>query len=190
MAFAPWIAMTAAFVVETLGMASISTAVRFWYHNQRYKKSTNKAPFGLAIGVYLFYLLVVMTVNVLLEIEAGLRSPTVIWTIGLFTSLSVPSGLLIAIRAQYSELLGNIKTTYKGSPAPGPQPEPQSGTMRRTKPASAYHDKILGMLEAEYGKSGQVLKPKQITSRLKLHHSNNKGYVSTLTKEWKQGKGI
>lgn len=190
MEFPVWVAVTAAFVVETLGMASVSTAIRFWYHNQKYSKSDNKAPFKLAIGVYGFYIVIVIMVNVILEAVSGERSPSVILTIALFTLLSVPSGVLIAIRAQYADVLESINNRYKKqNSGQAPQPQPQSGTLRE-KHASDYRDKILEMLDAEFGKSGQVLTPKQITSRLKLHHANNKGFVSGLTKVWKNGKNI
>lgn len=192
MDFPVWVAGTAAFVVETLGMASVSTAIRFWYHNQRYRKAENKAPFFLALGVYLFYIVVVITVNVILEIVDGSRSGTIIVAIALFTLLSVPSGVLIAIRAQFSEVLETIGTRYhsKRSGGTSPTPEPAGGTFRKEKHASDYRDKITEMLDAEYSRSGQVLQPKSITSRLKLSHSNNKGFVSNLTKEWKSKKGI
>jgi len=190
MGFPVWVALTAAFVVETLGMASVSTAIKFWYHNQKYSKKDNKAPFWLAVGVYIFYIIVVVTVNVILEIVSGERTGIIILAIALFTLLSVPSGVLIAIRAQYSSVLGDIEQRYHNrNSTPPAAPVPQSGTYRE-KHASDYKDKITEMLEGEFGKSGQVLTPKQITSRLKIDHSRNKGYVSTFTTNWKSGKGI
>lgn len=191
MEFPAWVAVTAAFVVETLGMASVSTAIRFWYHNVKYTKADNKAPFGLAIGVYLFYIAVVVTVNVILEIYTGTRSGWIILAIALFTLLSVPSGVLIAIRAQYSQVLEDINTRYhRVTTAHNNAPEPAPSGTYREKHASDYKDRILAMLDDEFGKSGQVLTPKQVTSRLKLDHGKNKGYVSTLTGTWKNGKGI
>src|SRR3972149_571826 len=74
MGFIHEIGLTAAFVVEVLGMAAISTAIKFYRHNKRYRDEKNKAPFWLAVGVYLFYLVVVMTVNVVLEVVAEVRS--------------------------------------------------------------------------------------------------------------------
>lgn len=192
MQFPVWVAWTAAFVVETLGMASVSTAIRFWYHNQKYKKSENKAPFRLAIGVYVFYIVVVIIVNVVLEIVAGQRSGWIILSIALFAMLSIPSGVLIAIRAQYSQVLDEINMRYHKSQTPSTPSvsQPQASGTYSPKHASDYKERILSMLEAEYSKSGQVLAPKQITARLKLNHGNNKGYVSTLTKEWRSRKGI
>jgi len=193
MDFPTWVAWTAGFVVEAFGITAITTAIRFYYHNQKYKKVDNKAPFLPALLAYVFYVLIVITVNVILEWVSGSRSGWVILTIALFTLLSVPSGVLIAIRTQYSQVLENIETRYAKNPAPHGnqnQPLPSTGGTYREKHASDYRDKILSMLDAEYGKSGNVLSPKQVTERLKIPHANNKGYVSTLTSEWKRDKGI
>lgn len=191
MDFPRWVAYTAGFVVEAFGITAITTAIKFYYHNQKYSKQDNKAPFWPALGAYVFYVVVVILVNVILEAVSGSRSGWVILTIALFTLLSVPSGVLIAIRAQYSQVLEGIEARYgKKNDHPTPAPVPGGSGTYREKSASHYREKILEMLDAEYGKSGQVLAPKNITSRLKINHERNKGYVSTLTKEWKEGKGI
>ena len=105
MQFPAWVAWTAAFTTEVLGITSVSTAIRFYRHNAIYKDAKNKAPFTLAIAVYVFYIVIVLSVNVLLEINTGTRSGAVIWAIGLFSLLSLPSGVLISIRSQYAEML-------------------------------------------------------------------------------------
>ena len=199
MGFPSWVAMTASFVVEVLGITSVSTAIRFFRHNQKYKKSiernaANSAPFMLAVFVYVFYIVIVLVVNVLLEQIAGTRSGAVILAIALFSLLSFPSGVLISIRTQYTEMLeekqqaravGSRMQSANFEPVPmGFQPA------ARVKHASDYREKIIMMLDAEHVASGRVLSPKEITSKLKLEHANNKGFVSTLTKDWKQGKGI
>ena len=79
MGFPQWVAATASIVVEVLGITAVSTAIRFFRHNQRYKDAKNKAPFWLAVGVYAFYLIIVLTVNVVLEIIAGDRNGWVIF---------------------------------------------------------------------------------------------------------------
>lgn len=120
MKFPAWVAFTAAFVVETLGMASVSTTIRFWRNNQRYKSEANKAPFGLALSIYVMYLVIVLTVNVVLEMVSGERSGWIIFSIGLFSLLSVPSGVLISIRAQFTEMLSEraeAKQATKNPPA-------------------------------------------------------------------------
>lgn len=106
--FPVWVAWTAAFVVEVLGLASMRTAVSFYEHNRRYAKSDKKAPVRLTFGIYAFYLSVVLVVNVLIDLQNG-----VVWwnvlAIGLFSLLSVPAGALISIRAQHTELLRELE---------------------------------------------------------------------------------
>ena len=109
MGFPSWVAYTAAFVTEVLGIASVATAIKFYRHNLKYKDSKNHAPFWLAIGTYVFYLVILLTVNVLLEIVAGTRSTAVITALGLFSLLSFPSAVLISIRAQHTEILNEAE---------------------------------------------------------------------------------
>jgi len=190
MDFPAWVAATSAFVVETLGLASVSTVVRFYRNNQRYKSEQNKAPFWIAFSVYVFYIVIVLTVNVLLEKVDGTRSDVIIVAIGLFSLLSAPSGVLVSIRAQYREMLD--ERAEKRTPPNNNNKNEQSSQPKeyKTKPASAFTPQIVAMLETEYGKSGRVLTPKEITAKLKLDHSRSKGFVSTKTSEWVAQKGI
>ena len=99
------IATLAAFTVEVLGVTAVSTAIRFWQWNKTHVQEKDRAPFWLAVSTYAFYVLTVLSVNVILEVYAKQRAPAVIWAIGLFSLLSIPSGVLISIRAQFGEML-------------------------------------------------------------------------------------
>jgi len=187
MDFPSWVAWTAAFVVEALGMASVSTAIRFWRNNQKYKDEKNKAPFGLAIFVYIFYLVIVITVNVVLEVYSGTRTSAIIFAIGLFSLLSLPSGVLVSIRAQYSEFLEEKHA--RRNPTSVVEEEKPMG-FSTIKYASNYREKILAKLDEQYARNQTVLAPKAITMMFKLDHNNNKGYVSNLTKEWRETNNI
>lgn len=105
MEFPNTIAWLAAFTVEVLGVTAVSTAIRFWQWNTNHSNRAERAPFNLAVGTYAFYIVITLSVNVLLEVYAAVRSPAVIWAIGLFSLLSIPSGVLISIRAQHGEML-------------------------------------------------------------------------------------
>jgi len=105
MAFPVQIAGLAAFTVEVLGVTAVSTAIRFWQWNRNHAQEKDQAPFWLAVGTYGFYIVITLSVNVLLEVYAKERAPAVIWAIGLFSLLSIPSGVLISIRAQFGEML-------------------------------------------------------------------------------------
>lgn len=99
------IAILAAFTVEVLGVTAVSTAIRFWQWNTNHSNKAERAPFILAVGTYAFYIVLTLSVNVILEIAAKQRSGAVIWAIALFSLLSIPSGVLISIRAQFGEML-------------------------------------------------------------------------------------
>lgn len=105
MKFPANIAMLAAFTVEVLGVTAVSTAIRFWQWNTNHSNKAERAPFNLAVGTYAFYILITLSVNVILEIAAKQRTGAVIWAIALFSLLSIPSGVLISIRAQFGEML-------------------------------------------------------------------------------------
>lgn len=185
MGFPVWVAVTAAFVVETLGLASVATAVRFWRHNQKYKSEQNKAPFKLAVMVYLFYIVVVILVNVILEIVAGSRNGWVITSIALFSLLSFPASVLVSIRYIHGDILDERAAAKGGMPV-----QQSAVSSRKPKPASAFREQMITMLNDEYQASGRVLSPKEITTRLKLDHNNSKGFVSTLTTQWKKDNNI
>lgn len=189
MDFPAWVAWTAAFVVEALGLASVSTAVRFYLHNKRYKSEQNKAPLWMAIVVYVFYIAIVIVVNVMLEVVSAQRSGAIIWAIALFSFLSFPSGVLISVRTQYREMLEEKAERKQQAQQSVNQPKAEKHE-NKPKPASAHKEKILESLDVEYKKSGRVLSPVEITARLKIDHKNNKGYVSGLTSTWMQEKGI
>lgn len=109
MDFPAKIAWLAAFTVEVLGVTAVSTSIRFWQWNKTHSQEKDRAPFWLAIGTYAFYVVIVLSVNVILEVYAAVRSPAVIWAIALFSLLSVPSGILISVRAQHGEMLETRK---------------------------------------------------------------------------------
>lgn len=187
MDFPAWVAGTAAFVVEVLGLTSVATAIRFYRYNLKYKKEANRAPFKLAVSVYVFYIVVVLLVNVILEIVAETRGGWVILAIALFSMLSFPSGVLVSIRTQFSEMLEE-KALARAPQSTGDNQ--LNATGKRTKHASAYREQITAMLNEEFQKSGKVLMPKEITAKLKLDHDRSKGFVSTLTTQWKKDNNI
>lgn len=184
------IAWTAAIVVEFLGMSSMATTIRFWRNNQRYKSEKNQAPFWIALLTYIFYLAITMTVNVLLEADLGDRSRIVIWAIGLFSMLSVPSGVLIAVRSIYREMLEERSAPRKNNVGQDGNEPQQSQGRKQSRPASKFKEQMITMLDKEYQQNNRILDLTEITSRLRLDHNNSKGFVSTVRSNWMQERGI
>jgi putative Mn2+ efflux pump MntP len=100
--FDPWAGWVYAIVIEGLGYAAIYKAVQFWEHNKRFTAEKNQAPLQAAVVIYIVYLVVTLTVNVVLDWQAG-----VVWfkvfALGLISLLSVPAGLLMSISAIHTE---------------------------------------------------------------------------------------
>lgn len=100
--FSPFFAFAYGAVVEGLGYAAIYKAVQFWEENRHYTKATNKLPIWLPITIYVIYMIVVLSVNVMLDAVEGVEMHKV-WATGLISVLSLPAGLLLAISALHTE---------------------------------------------------------------------------------------
>jgi hypothetical protein len=192
MGFDQWIAITAGVVVELLGLASVATAVRFFLYNRRFKKDAknpnpNQAPFKAAMAVYGFYVVIVMLVNVIMEATSETGSSRSGWTIlaiALFSLLSFPSGLLVALRTGFAEMLEE-KESARSNNQNNNTPKPQKKVNASDKKAE-----IIQLLDTHYQQNGEVLKPSQISAKLNLDNDTAKGYISTETSKWRKEKGI
>jgi len=108
-----WVAFATAVVVEILGLSTINTALAFWSHNKRNKAQKNKAPIWVAVLSFVFYLMVILTSNVILDAFAPGVDWSVDWPVilvrALFALLSVPAVLIMAVRTQHQDLLSEIR---------------------------------------------------------------------------------
>lgn len=102
--FPAWVAIAGAVVVECLGLSAISTAVSFWDYNDTKTKSSPRAPLFVSVVTAVFYLVIVLTVNVMLD-SAGSTEKV---AKAMLSSMSVIGGMIIAIRAQHARRLESI----------------------------------------------------------------------------------
>jgi hypothetical protein len=146
--FTPFVAGVIAGVIEILGLATVHTTLLFWRHNRRYSKEYKKMPTALAGGMFGLYLIVVLSVNVILEAYSA-KLITWDWTPivarGLLSLLAVPAAVTMAIRAQHTELLNEIQGNRKGNQvATGatemqPQAQPEVAKSNRTRILELHH---------------------------------------------------
>lgn len=184
--FPAWVAWTTAFVVEFLGLASMRTSIKFYEHNKRYTTEYKKAPFWPVVGTYAFYIVVVLSVNVLLD--WGKVEGTHVWAIALFSLLSVPAGYLISARAQHTELLRQIENDKEKARENKKQSKEQKVVVPEEKPkvyASSKRQEIVDLLTVIWETEHRVAMPKELSDRLELDADTSKGYISSLTKNWK-----
>jgi len=100
--FGPLFGWIAGIVVEGLGFASIHRLFMFWQNNKNYTADKNRMPLWIPIVAFLWYLVVVLLVNTLLEIDAGASIVRVI-AVGALTTLSIPTMAIIASTAIMTE---------------------------------------------------------------------------------------
>ena len=101
-------------VVEGLGLATVNTYFRFERHNRKYKDQKNKMPVWVVIVAYVWYLLIVLFVNVVFDWRAGVDFTRIIAILA-FSTLSLPASALISVRGLHSEWKGEHEQRYSHS---------------------------------------------------------------------------
>lgn len=106
--FPVWLAWTVAANVEMLGLATVHTMLTFWSHNRNYTTDKNRVPTLIPLGTFIFYLSIVLTINVMIEIVRFGYSPVVLAQ-GLLTLMTVPASVTLSIRAVFKEKKESIR---------------------------------------------------------------------------------
>ena len=99
-----WVAIVAALVIESLGLATVATALELREYNQEKRKSDPAAPFGLAALLAGVYLVVALLLTVVLDIVPILS----IVAPGAFPFLSLCGVLVLAVRSDHRRRLQTI----------------------------------------------------------------------------------
>ena len=103
--FPIWLSSVGAVVIESLGLATIHTALQFWNHNQSKTKTQHESPVWVPAVLGGFYLLLVLTVNVMLDDVPIVQRVAKT----LLSLMSVVGGITIALRSQYKSQLVQYK---------------------------------------------------------------------------------
>lgn len=102
------IAFIGAMVIELLGLATVHTVFWLFDYNDTSRKSDQRdhgrAPVRVAVGMSAFYLVIVITVNVLLD---GGSSVTIAAKTAL-TLISIPAAVTVAVRSQHKRRLVDV----------------------------------------------------------------------------------
>ena len=112
--FPLFISLPLALLVEILGFGTVSTALDFWFHNRKEKAGMKKAPLEVVVGVFIFYLLLILVSNVVIDISTayltdGWQKGAVILVRALLTLQTIPGALIVAVRTGHRDLLRQIK---------------------------------------------------------------------------------
>jgi hypothetical protein len=111
LAFDPWVAWPVAVVIEFLGISTVSTTLSFWTYNKRETSEENKAPLWVILIAFVFYLAVVLIMNVAIDANAGTPNEkvAVIWVRAVLTLMTIPAALVMAVRTQHQEIKNIIE---------------------------------------------------------------------------------
>lgn len=112
--FPLFICIALALLVEILGFSTVSTALDFWFHNRKEKAGIKKAPLEVVIGVFVFYLALILVSNVVIDVSMaylneGWQKGSIIIVRALLTLQTIPGALIVAVRTGHRELLREIK---------------------------------------------------------------------------------
>lgn len=103
-----WFSWVVVAIVELLGVSAIHTAVQFNHFNHsKGEKIDYKAPAGIAYGVSVIYLVVIVTLNIVLDITPRMDTAAIMELVGkaLLSLLAAPSAVILAIRAQHASVV-------------------------------------------------------------------------------------
>jgi hypothetical protein len=186
----PWVAFIAALVVEGLGLATVNTFFRFQRHNQKYKDQKNKMPAWLVVVVYLWYLVIVLFVNVVFDVVSGVAWTEIV-AVTAFSTLSLPASVLIAVRGLFSEWKGEHDRRYARSDERSDEQKPvqvnddERSDEQETVRPSDREQEIIAYLNKVYQSERRIPGPTEVAKALKLDPTKAKGYISGKTQEWK-----
>ncbi len=112
--FPDWIAWIAAAIVEILGFSTVSTFLEFWFYNRRERSGKAKAPVEIIIGVFIFYLFLIIVSNVVIDVSIAFLSVewqklAVVIVRFLLTCQTIPAVFIVATRTGHKNLLEDIK---------------------------------------------------------------------------------
>lgn len=201
-----WIAFPISLVIEILGFSTVSTILSFWMHNRKYQDETKKSPVLLVIAAFAFYLLIVVTMNVLIDASVGQewQRYAIIAVRALLTLMSIPAALVLAVRTQHQEMLNDFdekkreraykkhygdswfEMMYGVSEGGGSLGSQTIENQQRTREHSEKHKDVLAYLNRIYSESGTVPRLSEIVSDCGVV----KSYASSIRSEWAKEKGL
>ena len=108
------ISLALSLLVEILGFSTVSTALDFWFHNRKEKAGIKRAPLEIVVGVFIFYLALILVSNVVIDVSMaylseGWQKGSIIVVRALLTLQTIPGALIVAVRTGHRVLLREIK---------------------------------------------------------------------------------
>jgi hypothetical protein len=203
MGYSNTISLTMGIVVEGLGLASLVTSFTFWAHNRKFKDAKAQMPLWVPILTYVVYLVIVLIVNVVLDIHAGIDTVRVL-VVALFSLLSLPAGALLSVQTLYNEWSSEHSRALserraERQRAPGvhsEQAEQNRGTLQnnpeRSEHASQWREQIERIIERKWQATGSVPGGAEVVRALNEEHGASldrakaSGFISEVTRQMRE----
>jgi hypothetical protein len=176
-------------VVEGLGLATVNTYFRFERHNKKYTADKNRMPVWVVVVAYAWYLAIVLFVNVVFDIVAGVDWTRIV-AITAFSTLSLPASALISVRANHaqwtSEHERSLARSHEQKDEPNERPErsDEQDSEQSVRPSDREQE-ILAYLNKVYQAERRIPGPTEVARELKLDPNKAKSYISGKITTWK-----
>lgn len=143
------VALAAAVLVEILGFSAVSTFLAFWFYNRKNQAQYKRAPIEVIIFAFCFYLLLIVSTNVLLDTFPGEKWAE-ISVRALFTLQTIPAALIIAVRTQHKDLLSDIEKERQQKLSERKQKDTE--TYRKVSEETENSQKVTGNFPTDWRK--------------------------------------
>lgn len=189
--FPIFIAAPVAILVEILGFSAVSTFMAFWFFNRKNRADAKKAPIGLVILAFMFYLLLIIFSNVLLDTFPG-QEWALIVVRALYTMQTIPAALIVAVRVQHRDLLNEyakdleVKRSHEPRHRSAIVQAVQVNVHERSGERPHEHEQdIYDALTQVWNSEHRIAGPTEIARMVNLDPYRSKGYISEKTKVWR-----
>ena len=191
---------------EAIGyVAMIATvgAIMRWVDDERNQRSW--LPVVVAGSSYACYIIALILINLILEIENGIPATNVAVTAFLTVGTTIPASLLNGTRIsgrdqnerentirqeKRQDGMARYKIKHGINPDAVYNQETVAAKEEKRKFASDYRNKIIVFMAEFYQKKNTVPRVVEIANKFGLDYDKSKGYISSLRKVWMEQNRI
>jgi len=189
---------------EAIGyVAMIATvgAIMRWVDDEKNQRSW--LPVVVAGSSYACYIIALILINLILEIENGIPATNVAVTAFLTVGTTIPASLLNGTRIsgrderdnalrqeKRQDDMAHYKIRHGINPDAVYNQETIVAKKEKRKFASDYRNKIVTFMTEFYQKKNIVPRIVEISNKFGLDYNKSKGYISSLRKAWMEQNGI
>lgn len=212
MGFTNYTAIPVALAIEFVGLASTGTLISTWIHNQRHTAQKDQVPIKWLVGIFVWYLVTVILLNVALSFAAEFLATgkafeseigfgiIVILVQATVVLLEVPAAAIIGFRSSYRELLESIsddkekrRIRRNRTATQSSSNEPIERTTNRTSSSNngGKTGAVRDYMEYAHTEEGRIASFSEVSEYLEAEHGGAaKSTVSKARNDWIEEFGL